>query len=195
MPVTPSVGANATLRTPSGAVGSSVTTTTAADGTAQVQVMLGPSVGSVTITASRDDAPGVSAGFVATGGAYHAHPHPSGPRQRFRQWRQWRARHQHRGGSAGDARWRSGQRHLPSTGRCKERGASPAESTTGADGIARIFDRVDANANGQIGFVETRAGRGGNAVTYVVNAVPGAPVDSLQAISGAANGRTRRGPG
>lgn len=186
VPVTWSVGANATLRTPSGAVGSSVTTTTAADGTAQVQVMLGPSVGSVTITASRDDAPGVSAGFVATAVRTTPILTLAAPAS----------------GSGNGASGAPGTSIAvavqatrdgdPDSGIAIDwevqgagASASPANSTTGADGIARTSIVLDANANGQIVVRATRADGGGNAVTYVVNAVPGAPVDSLQAISGA----------
>jgi outer membrane autotransporter protein len=185
VPVTWTIGSGGSLQTPGGVVGSTVSTTTAPDGTAQVQVTLGPTAGGVSITASRDDAPGVSTGFVATaqnrlvilgleapdadsGNGATGAPGSSLPVAVL---------------ATRDGEPEAGVQIAWSVQGAGAR-ANPEVTTTAGDGIARTSIVLDRSAQGTIVVRATRVNGGGNAVTYTLTAAGAAVVDSLQAIAG-----------
>ena len=181
--ITWTAGSGATLRTPGGATGATVSTITGADGTAQVSVTLGSTAGTYTITASRDDSPGTSVGFVATAVArpiIEALVKPTS-------------------GSGDGATGAPGTR-LPLAALATRDGrpqagveviwevldpnssANPARSTTGTDGLATTEILLSSTGSGPITVRATRADGAGRPATYTLT-ISGA-LETLTAVSG-----------
>lgn len=182
--ITWTVGPNATLRTLGGQTGQSVSVLTGPDGTAQVELILGSTPGSISISAARDDAPGTTVGFVATAtaasvvfdlvrptsGSGDGTTAAPGARVLLGALATRNGAPQ----PGVDVIWTS----LDAAGT-----VTPAIATTGADGVARTGLQLAADGSGPVRVQAQRADGLGSGLTYTIT-IAGQPTELLEIVSG-----------